>query len=133
MPKSLDIEAGSRTDRGLKTYRTFYRSVYLRQIHRERAQSYGKYPRGKRRMLSQPTGRYRRDEWEWAKAAWHNIRQYGAPTWYEWVSAIGEQNGTPTDMAKAEKEVLRGEQPELSNGMECAASHLAKTVRAYRM
>ena len=33
-------------------------------------------------------------------------------------------------MAKAEKEVLRGEQPELSNGMECAASHLAKTVRA---
>lgn len=27
----------------------------------------------------------RRDEWELGKAAWHNIRQYGAPTWYEWA------------------------------------------------
>ena len=26
----------------------------------------------------------RRDEWELGKAAWRNIRDFGAPTWYDW-------------------------------------------------
>ena len=82
MSKSLDIEAGSRTDRGLKAYRDFI-DVYtlagtmnmdkLRNIPVESEEIF----------LRQRTD-IRRDEWELGKAAWHNIREYGAPTWYDW-------------------------------------------------
>lgn len=82
MSKSLDIEAGSRTDRGLKAYRDFI-DVYtlagtmnmekLRNIPVESEEIF----------LRQRTD-IRRDEWELGKAAWRNIRDFGAPTWYDW-------------------------------------------------
>lgn len=81
MPESLNIEAGSRTDRGLKLYRDFI-DVYmlagtldkdLSQIPHEREEIF----------LRQRTD-IKRDEWDLGKAAWNNIRQYGAPTWYDW-------------------------------------------------
>lgn len=82
MSKSLDIEAGSRTDRGLKVYRDFI-DVYtlagtmnmdkLRIIPVESEEIF----------LRQRTD-IRRDEWELGKAAWRNIRDFGAPTWYDW-------------------------------------------------
>ena len=82
MSKSLDIEAGSRTDRGLKVYRDFI-DVYtlagtmnmdkLRNIPVESEEIF----------LRQRTD-IRRDEWELGKAAWRNIRDFGAPTWYDW-------------------------------------------------
>ena len=82
MSKSLDIEASSRTDRGLKAYRDFI-DVYtlagtmnmekLRNIPVESEEIF----------LRQRTD-IRRDEWELGKAAWRNIRDFGAPTWYDW-------------------------------------------------
>ncbi len=82
MSKSLDIEASSRTDRGLKVYRDFI-DVYtlagtmnmdkLRNIPVESEEIF----------LRQRTD-IRRDEWELGKAAWRNIRDFGAPTWYDW-------------------------------------------------
>ena len=83
MPKSLDIEESTRTDRGLKAYRDFI-DVYtlagtmnmekLRNIPVESEEIF----------LRQRTD-IKRDEWELGKTAWHNIRQYGAPTWYDWA------------------------------------------------
>lgn len=82
MPKRLDIEAGSRTKRGLDFYNGFI-DVYtlagtmnmekLRNIPVESEEIF----------LRQRTD-IRRDEWELGKAAWRNIRDFGAPTWYDW-------------------------------------------------
>ena len=65
MPKSLDIESGSRTNRGLDAYRRF--------------------------MAGDKTGaetfqKKHPEEWALGKQAYENIRQYGSPTWYEWCN-----------------------------------------------
>ena len=84
MPNSLNIEAGSRTDRGLKAYSDFI-DVYvfgrnaedalnaIRNISKESEDAF----------LKQRTD-VEIDEWELGKTAWNNIQNYGAPTWYEW-------------------------------------------------
>ena len=85
MPKSLDIEAGTRTDRGLKLYRDFI-EVYtlagtldkdLSQIPQSSEEVFLK-ARADCGSAIDP------NEWKLGKAAWHNIRQYGASTWYDW-------------------------------------------------
>ena len=82
MPESLNIEAGSGTDRGLKAYKGFV-EVYtlggtinmdkLRDIPAESEEIF----------LRQRTDIDRKD-WQLGKTAWHNVQNYGAPTWYEW-------------------------------------------------
>ena len=70
MPESLNLEAGSRTDEGLRMYRGYL------QAQRQ----------------NQPIGKYLRyqtehpDSWEMGKQAYQNILQYGAPTWFEWCT-----------------------------------------------
>lgn len=98
MSKSLDIEAGSRTDRGLKVYRDFI-DVYtlagtmnmdkLRNIPVESEEIF----------LRQRTD-IRRDEWELGKAAWRNIRDFGARHGTIGASRIGEPNGMPMDTVR---------------------------------
>lgn len=86
MPKSLNIESGSRTDKGLKAYKDFI-SVYfmcgngqnpaMMHIPLEKEQAFLKA----RNLLKQEIDP---KEWELGKTAWQNIQKYGAPTWYEW-------------------------------------------------
>ncbi len=84
MPKSLDIEAGSRTDRGLKTYRTFIEVYTFGRSTENARRAMANIPVESEECFLSQRADIRRDEWELGKAAWHNIRQYGAPTWYEW-------------------------------------------------
>ena len=82
MPESLNIECGSRTDKGLKAYRDFI-SVYtlengitgldLLHIPKQSEDAFLRI-----RTDIQP------DEWELGRQAFQNQLQYGAPTWYEW-------------------------------------------------
>ena len=70
MPSPLHIECGSKTDRGLNAYRDFLKSE---------AESEREY------LDQKPT--ITPEEWELGKQAYENIREYGAPTWYEWSVA----------------------------------------------
>ncbi len=88
MPESLNIESGSRTDRGLKAYSDFI-NVYvfgrnaddalnaIKNIPKESEKAFLKA-----RADSNNTVDYK--EWELGKTAWNNIQNYGFPTWYEW-------------------------------------------------
>lgn len=83
MPESLNIEAGSRTDRGLKAYQDFIEVYTLGgTMNMDALKSIP--VKSEETFLRQRTD-IRRDEWELGKTAWHNIQQYGAPTWYEWA------------------------------------------------
>lgn len=102
MPKSLNIESGSRTDRGLKAYSDFI-DVYvfgrnaedalnaIRNISKESEDAF----------LKQRTD-VEIDEWELGKTAWNNIQNYGALLGTNGVSTIGVQNGMLTVMTKVQ-------------------------------
>lgn len=100
MPESLNIEAGSRTDRGFKAYRDFmgeYISTcdlnYLNveKIPTEAEQAYLKSHKD-----------IRRDEWELGRQAYVNMVKYKAPTWHEWCTRHWETKWNAYGMEGAE-------------------------------
>lgn len=82
MPSSLNIEAGSRTHRGLKAYREFVEvftlggTINMDKLSEIPLQSEAAFLRQRTDISG--------DKWELGRAAWNNLRLYGAPTWYEW-------------------------------------------------
>lgn len=83
MPKRLDIEAGSRTKRGLDFYNGFIEVYTLGgTMNMDKLRS---IPVKSEEIFLRQRTDIKRDEWELGKTAWHNIRQYGAPTWYDWA------------------------------------------------
>ena len=84
MPESLNIEAGSRTDRGIKAYSDFI-DVYVFGKNEEEALNaiQNISPENEKVFLKQRND-IKTDEWELGKSAWNNIQNYGFPTWYEW-------------------------------------------------
>ena len=85
MPKSLNIEAGSRTDQGLKAYRDFIEVYTFGRSAEDALKALEDIPVESEEIFLRQRTDIKRDEWELGKAAWHNIRQYGAPTWYDWA------------------------------------------------
>ena len=84
MPESLNIEAGSRTDRGLKFYKDFIEVYTLGDtMNMDKLRS---IPVNSEEIFLRQRKDIPRDEWELGKAAWQNIRDLGAPTWYEWCN-----------------------------------------------
>lgn len=84
MPPSLNLEAGSETDRGLKAYREFA-AGYIRS--EDVLASAGL------RRLEQAEENFRQlhpevtdKQWELGKTAFYNKILYGASTWYEWCT-----------------------------------------------
>lgn len=78
MPPSLEIEWGSRTKNGLKLYEAYF--AEKESLIKEAS------PQAER-DLHKKWERVRQDapeEWELGKKAFHNIRQYGHPSWYQW-------------------------------------------------
>ena len=69
MPPELEIESGSRTDAGFKEYMGFVADTGFRT---ELEQPY---------LAAHPE--IDREEWDLGKQAFHNIREFGCPTWYE--------------------------------------------------
>ena len=109
MPQSLNIEAGSNTDRGLKLYKEFI-SEYLfakrgacipKITSKDLEKSEKDYLQSRRGIKA--------DEWELGKVAWNNIQKYGAPLGMNGVSIIGAQTEIPTAMTRiyvTEKKII---------------------------
>ena len=87
IPKSLDIEAGSRTDRGLKAYRDFIEVYTAGRSADDALTVLENIPAESEETFLRQRTDIKHDEWELGKTAWNNIRQYGAPTWYDWCVA----------------------------------------------
>ena len=84
MPESLRIEAGSRTDKGLKAYRDFI-EVYT--LGGTTNMDLRNIPEAAEKAFLKQRKDIRPDEWELGRQAFRNIQEYGAPTWYEWCIA----------------------------------------------
>lgn len=82
MPESLNIEAGSRTEKGLKAYKDF---VYVYTFAGTKQKDLLNIPKEKEEVFLRARQDIRRDEWELGKAAFQNEQKYGAATWYEWA------------------------------------------------
>ncbi len=84
MPKRLDIESGSRTQRGLDFYKSFIEVYTLGDTMN--TETLHSIPVKSEEIFLRQRKDIPRDEWELGKAAWQNIRDFGAPTWYEWCN-----------------------------------------------
>ena len=102
MPEDLQIEAGSRTDKGLKAYKNFislysaangFTGIDILHIPEE----------AEREMRKQiPELNVGEEEWALGRQAFRNLIQYDAATWYEWSihnwgtkwNACGYESGT---------------------------------------
>lgn len=81
MPESLDIESGSRTDRGLKAYKSFI-TVYTMDGTAEK--DLLNIPKESEEIFLKACPNINRNEWELGKTAFQNEQKYGAATGYEW-------------------------------------------------
>lgn len=70
MPPELDIESGSRTTTGFRKYLGFMAET---GCHTELEHAY-----------LAAHSEIDREEWELGKQAFHNLQNFGCPTWYEW-------------------------------------------------
>lgn len=82
MPPSLNIEAGSSTDRGLKAYRDFI-EVYTLAGTRKGLDLLNIPKESEDAFLKMRTDVERRD-FDLGRIAFQNIQKYGADTWYDW-------------------------------------------------
>ena len=85
MPESLNIEAGSRTDKGLEAYREFI-SVYTFDGSINKPDLLN-IPEESEQAFLRARKDIKPDEWELGKAAFQNQIKYGAPDWYGWSIA----------------------------------------------
>ena len=87
MPKELDMEAGTRTDRGLKLVREYHHA--LADLEQQKPSL---SPEEYVENLRQCRGRYRTkrmadpETWALGEKAYNNIQRFGSPTWYEWCN-----------------------------------------------
>ena len=87
MPKELDMESGTRTDRGLKLVQEYHHTL----VDLER-QKPGLTPAEYVLALRQCEGLYREKRmadpvtWALGEQAYSNIQRFGSPTWYEWCN-----------------------------------------------
>ena len=87
MPKELDMEAGTRTDRGLKLVREYHHA--LADLEQQKS---ALTPKEYAANLRQCEGLYRKkriadpETWALGEKAYSNIQRFGSPTWYEWCN-----------------------------------------------
>lgn len=107
MPNSLNIEAGSRTDRGLKAYSDFI-DVYVFGRNAEDAlNAIQNIPKESEDVFLKQRTDVTIDEWELGKTAWNNIQNYGAPTWYEWsINNWGTKWNLPLMQVQSRKQLI---------------------------
>jgi len=87
MPKELDMEAGSRTDRGLKLVQEYHHA--LTDLEQQKpALSLKDYAEAVRQCEGLYRGQRMADPAMWAlgEQAYNNIQRFGSPTWYGWCT-----------------------------------------------
>lgn len=82
MPESLNIQSGSMTRRGLEAYQGFI-EVYTLAGTRTGLDLLNISQAAEDAFLTIRSD-INPEDWALGKAAFRNIQQYGAPTWYEW-------------------------------------------------
>lgn len=99
MPESLNIEAGSRTENGLKAYKDFI-TVYT--MDGTEKKDLLNIPKEKEEIFLRMRPEIKRDEWNLGKMAFQNEQKYGAKTWYEFhIQNWGSKwNSYNSEMAK---------------------------------
>ena len=80
MPESLNIEASSRIDNGLKAYKDFI-TVYTMDGTVEK--DLLNIPKEKEEIFLKSRPEIKGDEWELGKAAFQNKQKYGTSSWYD--------------------------------------------------
>ena len=90
MPESLNIEAGSRTEKGLKAYKDF---VYVYTFAGTEQKDLLNIPKEKEEIFLRTRQDIRRDEWELGKAAFRNERNTARRPGTNGQGSHGEQNG----------------------------------------
>ena len=83
MPKDLEIDSGTLTDRGLKYYKEFV-SVYTAFQNRTKDELLN-IPEDKEKIFLRQRKGIDSEEWKLGRQAYRNELKYGAPTWYEWA------------------------------------------------
>ncbi len=81
MPESLNIEAGSRTNRGLKAYKEFI-DIYTMNGTMEK--DVLNIPKECEEPFLKMRSDIKPDEWELGRTAFRNEKLYGAKDWYDW-------------------------------------------------
>lgn len=84
MPKSLDIECGSRTDKGIEMVKN-----YLENLHAELKGKEGTYEEVLEDLHNHSADISDDEEkkiWDIGVTAVDNLYKYNAPTWYEWCN-----------------------------------------------
>ena len=82
MPESLNITAGSVTDKGLKAYKDFVSILLFDGANK--GMDLLNIPEEKEAIFLQHRTDIDKEEWDAGRQAFRNIQQYGFPTWYEW-------------------------------------------------
>lgn len=82
MPESLNIEASSKTDAGLQAYKDFIEVYTLGgTLHQDEL---AEIPHENEAAFLRQRTDIRPEVWALGKAAWNNLRLYGAAPWYDW-------------------------------------------------
>ena len=82
MAESLNITAGSVTDKGLKAYREFIDILQFDGANKDI--DLLNIPEEKEKIFLGHRTDITEEDWIAGRQAFRNILQYGAPTWYEW-------------------------------------------------
>lgn len=80
MPESLNIEAGSRTDNGLKAYKDFITAYTMDGTEKKDLLN---IPKEKEEIFLRMRPDIKRDEWNLGKAAFQNEQKYGTSSWHD--------------------------------------------------
>lgn len=80
MPPELQIEAGSRTNNGLKAYNDFISILGRGQSKPD----FRNIPKEQEEAFLRHRAEIDRETWELGRAAFQNVQRFGASSWYPW-------------------------------------------------
>ena len=81
MPRELEIEAGTRTQRGFQHYQKFVGEYFLKIRDSEKVED---IPENAEKEYLAGHSEVDSQTWELGKKAFENYTKYGAISWYEW-------------------------------------------------
>ena len=84
MPESLNVESGSRTDKGIEIVKTYLENMPEEQSDKEG--TYDEFFEDLRSHSAEISDEEEKKIWNIGVTAVENLHKYGAPTWYEWCT-----------------------------------------------